>query len=46
MYVECMDESVSNCMNMYKILVFYSLKSELDIYFLSGEIVADSDDWD
>lgn len=34
--------NVFNCMNTCKNIVFYSLKSELDIYFLSWEVMADS----
>lgn len=41
-----MHDNVSNCMNTYKMLPFYSLTSEIDIYFLSWEVMANSDDWD
>lgn len=39
---KCMRGNVFNCMNTCKNIVFYSLKSELDIYFLSWEVMADS----
>lgn len=42
---KCMCGYVSNCMNACKNIVFYSLNSELDIYFLSWEVVADSGTW-